>query len=280
MSSRVGAIVLAGGGSERMGSAKASLEWHGSTLLRRVAGILERAVDGPVVVVRAPGQELPPLPVGVEVVEDRDVARGPLEGLACGLAALDGRTRTAFVSATDAPLLHPALIAAVVGGLGAADDICVPVLNGRPHPLAAAYRVELAGAIDALLRDDRLRLGLLLEGRPVRRLEADELLADPLVAAADPRLESLANLNRPEDYAAARARPGPAISVRCLREDGRPGGVGGMLVAARAATLAGAAAAAGVRLGGGVVSSLNGEPCGEDPELPLVSGDAVAFIVR
>ena len=43
-------IVLAGGRSSRMGSPKAALEWHGSTLLRRVAGIVGRAVDGPVVV--------------------------------------------------------------------------------------------------------------------------------------------------------------------------------------------------------------------------------------
>ena len=42
-----------------MGRPKANLEWHGSTLLHRVTGIVSRAVDGPVVVVRAPDQELP-----------------------------------------------------------------------------------------------------------------------------------------------------------------------------------------------------------------------------
>ena len=39
------AIVLAGGRSSRMGSPKAELEWHGSTLLRRVTGLVARA-DG------------------------------------------------------------------------------------------------------------------------------------------------------------------------------------------------------------------------------------------
>ena len=52
-----------------MGSPKAALEWHGSTLLRRTVGILARATGGPVVVVRAWGQELPPLPPDVEVVD-------------------------------------------------------------------------------------------------------------------------------------------------------------------------------------------------------------------
>ena len=44
-------VVLAGGRSTRMGTAKAALEWHGSTLLRHVTGIVGRAVDGPVIVV-------------------------------------------------------------------------------------------------------------------------------------------------------------------------------------------------------------------------------------
>ena len=42
-----------------MGTPKAALEWHGSTLLRRTVGILARATGGPVVVVRASGQDLP-----------------------------------------------------------------------------------------------------------------------------------------------------------------------------------------------------------------------------
>ena len=36
-------VVLAGGQSSRMGTAKAALEWHGSTLLRRTVGIVARA---------------------------------------------------------------------------------------------------------------------------------------------------------------------------------------------------------------------------------------------
>ena len=52
-------VILAGGRSSRMGTPKAGLEWHGSTLLRRTVGILARATGGPVVEVRANGQELP-----------------------------------------------------------------------------------------------------------------------------------------------------------------------------------------------------------------------------
>ncbi|HEX3256894.1 MAG TPA: NTP transferase domain-containing protein, partial [Pseudonocardia sp.] len=44
-------VVLAGGRSTRMGTPKACLEWHGSTLLYRTAALLRRTVTGPVVVV-------------------------------------------------------------------------------------------------------------------------------------------------------------------------------------------------------------------------------------
>src|SRR3954467_4292566 len=109
-------IVLAGGRSSRMGSPKAALEWHGSTLLRRVCGIVGRAVDGPIVVVRAPGpavpplpdpieagggargQALPALPDSIEVVEDAHEGRGPLQGLAAGLAAVRDEAPAAYVS--------------------------------------------------------------------------------------------------------------------------------------------------------------------------------------
>ncbi len=80
-------VVLAGGRSTRMGTAKAALEWHGSTLLRHVAGIVGRAVDGPVIVVRAPGQQLPALDPEVLVHTDPEEGRGPMQGLAVGLAA-------------------------------------------------------------------------------------------------------------------------------------------------------------------------------------------------
>ena len=152
----VGGIVLAGGRSSRMGAAKASLEWHGSTLLRRVAGIVERSVDGPVVIVRSVGQPLPGLPASWEVVEDLHPGRGPLEGLAAGLRALGDRADLAYASSTDVPFLHTSFVGAVVGGIGPGHEICVPVIGRRWQPLAAVYRTSLLAVVDELLgRDER-----------------------------------------------------------------------------------------------------------------------------
>ncbi len=261
-----------------MGTPKAALEWHGSTLLRRVTGIVARATGGPVVVVRAPGQELPELPAGVEAAEDAREGRGPLQGLAAGLAAVEGRAEVAFVSSTDAPLLHPAFVRIVLGALDGDHDVALPHAGGFPHPLAAAYRTALLPAVEELIAADRLRPAFLYETCRVRRLGESELLAHPALAAFDPALDSVLNLNEPADYEAARARPAPEVTVRCYGALRRSLGAGREPLVVQAATLAGAAAAIGLELDEHVVAALNGDQIVRDPEAPLAGGDTVAFL--
>ena len=110
-------VVLAGGRSTRMGTPKAALDWHGSTLVYRTAALVSRAVDGPVVVVAAPGQRLPELPVGVQIVEDPVEGLGPMRGIATGLAAVADLVPVAFVCSTDMPFLHPAFVIRVLASL-------------------------------------------------------------------------------------------------------------------------------------------------------------------
>jgi molybdopterin-guanine dinucleotide biosynthesis protein A len=267
--SATAAVVLAGGRSTRMGTPKAALDWHGSTLVRRAAAIVARAVDGPVVVVRAPGQELPALPAWVEVADDARDGRGPLEGIAAGLAAIGSRAQVAYVSGVDAPLLHPAFVRRVLALLGPDADVALPRAHGFAQPLAAAYRTTVATPLRALLREDgKLGTGALLRRCRVTELDEAVLLADPDVAAFDPALDSLLNLNDPGEYEAACRRPPPAVSV-ARGDDSAP-------LAIRAATLAAASSAAGVRLGDGVLATLNGRPV-DDPREPLVAGDVVAL---
>src|SRR5947207_12117554 len=106
---RVGGIVLCGGQSKRMGRPKAWLPFAGELLLPRVVRILGETVS-PIVVVAAVDQELPPLPADVQVVRDEEKGRGPLQGLAAGLAALAGQADAAYASSCDVPLLKPAFI--------------------------------------------------------------------------------------------------------------------------------------------------------------------------
>jgi molybdopterin-guanine dinucleotide biosynthesis protein A len=273
--SETAGIVLAGGRSSRMGTPKAALEWHGSTLLRRTAGILARVADGPVVVVRAAGQALPELPPAVEVVDDPCEGLGPVQGLAAGLAAVAGRAEIAFVCSTDLPFLHPAFARRVLRAVADGADVGLPVARGYPQPLAAAYRTTLAAVAERLVREQRLRPAFLFDECTVTRLDDAALRADPILAALDPDLDSVLNVNEPADYEAARARPAPEVIVQRFGTlaDGHRGPR-----TVRAATVAGAAAAAGLALDGHVVAALNGDQITRDGEVPLAAGDTVFFL--
>ncbi|MCW2631993.1 MAG: hypothetical protein JWR88_955, partial [Pseudonocardia sp.] len=132
-----GGIVLAGGRSERMGTPKAALPWRGSTLLRRTTGVLARSVGGRVIVVRAAGQPLPPLPGDVEVVDDPAEGLGPLQGIATGLTtAAKLGLAAAFVCATDMPFLHPSFVRRVLEGLEEPTEVVLPHARGHHQPLA------------------------------------------------------------------------------------------------------------------------------------------------
>ena len=250
---------------------KAALEWHGSTLLRRVTGIVTRAVDGPVVVVRARGQELPELPDGIVVVDDTRDARGPLEGIAAGLAALDGRADAAFVSSVDVPFLSPGFVRRVIGALTPVHDIVVPFVDGHRHPLAACYRTTVRPVAERVLDEGLAKPAFLFERCRTLWLGDDDL------READAPLASVRNLNAPADYRAARDEPAPLVRVErygILSEDGRRRGVD-----VHAATLDAAAAAIGISIDRHVIAALNGDVISRDPELPLVDGDTVAFLV-
>jgi molybdenum cofactor guanylyltransferase len=268
-------IVLAGGRSSRMGTPKAALEWHGSTLLRRTVGIVARVADGPVVVVRAPGQALPQLPAAVEVADDPREGLGPVQGLAAGLAAVADHADAAFVCSTDLPFLHPAFVRRVLRAVADGADVGLPVARGYPQPLAAAYRTTLAPVAGRLVAEQRLRPAFLFEECTVTRLDEAALRGDPILAALDPELDSVVNVNEPGEYQAARARPAPEVTIQRFGSlaDGHRGPQ-----PVRAATVAGAAAAAGLALDGHVVAALNGDQITRDGQVPLVTGDTVFFL--
>lgn len=209
---RLAGIVLAGGASRRMGRDKASLDWHGLPLVVRAAGLLRRAVDGPVIVVAAPGQALPALPPGVEVARDAEPGLGPLAGLAAGLEALAGRSSAAFATGTDAPLLHPLLVRRVAALLGDAPAI-VPLVRGRTQQLASVLGPGALAAARSLLADGERRLGALVERLDARLVDEEALLADPLLRAVDPRLDGIRSLDRVEDYERALAQPAPTVDL-------------------------------------------------------------------
>ena len=192
-----GGVVLCGGRSSRMGRPKAWLPFGGEVLLQRVVRVVGEAV-APVVVVAAPGQDVPSLPPEVEIVRDdvgrpRAVCRGWLRGWrrspggsmrcscrratrrSCGRRSCGGCWRC---SATTRPpcrpsaaCLHPARRRLPRERSSRSPPPPRPPTSSAPPPL--------------------------FESIPTRLIEALDL------ADIDPALDALRNLNTPEDYTAA-----------------------------------------------------------------------------
>jgi molybdopterin-guanine dinucleotide biosynthesis protein A len=175
-----------------MGRPKAWLPFGEETMLARVVRLLGEVV-APVVVVAAPGQDVPELPPGVTVVRDPERGRGPLQGLAAGLESLRGKADAAYLSSCDVPLLRTAFVRRLIELLGE-HDIAVPEVRGYRHPLAAVYRLEVGALAERLLAEDRLRPAFLFEQARTRVVRPEEL------ADVDPDFASLRNLNTPAEY--------------------------------------------------------------------------------
>jgi molybdopterin-guanine dinucleotide biosynthesis protein A len=189
----LGAVVLCGGESRRMGRPKAWLPFGPERMLQRVVR-LAGTVAQPIVVVAAPDQAVPDLPADVAVVRDSVAGRGPLQGLAAGFAALPDPVELVYATATDVPFLQPDWItrlAELIGG----DDLAIPFIDGYSHPLAALYRKRtVLPAIGDLLDANRLRPVFLVEAVQTR------IVTEAEMRAIDPELRSLRNLNHPGEY--------------------------------------------------------------------------------
>jgi molybdenum cofactor guanylyltransferase len=184
-------MVLCGGKSTRMGSPKALLPFGSETMLQRVVRLLGEVVS-PIVVVAAIDQELPALPRDVIVTRDEHESRGPLEGLRAGLKALPPEVDRAYVTSCDVPLLVPLFVRQMLD-LSSGYDVAVMEIDGFTHPLSAVYRRATLPFVEDLLAQDRLRPVFLFEAVKTRRVQTEEMTADP-------ELRTLRNLNTRDDY--------------------------------------------------------------------------------
>ena len=114
----LGAIILCGGGSRRMGRDKALLDWDGSRAVDRVAA-LAKAVGAEAVVTA--GADL-----GLPWIADDQAGAGPVGGVLAGARAL-GRERL-LVLAVDAPTLTVEDLAPLLASGGYYEGLPVPMV--------------------------------------------------------------------------------------------------------------------------------------------------------
>ena len=188
------AIILAGGRSSRMGTSKALLPFDDEPLIVHIVRRLQ-PLFGDIVVVAAPAQELPSMPV--TLVRDDVAYQGPVGGIYYGLRA--ARDDAAFVTSCDSAFIAPPLIAHLLS-LSTGWDVVVPRWGERFQPLFAVYRRTVLPHLADQLAKEELRPVYLFDKVRTRIVDEDEL------RRFDPDGASFFNMNSPADYAEALSR--------------------------------------------------------------------------
>ncbi len=207
---RLTAVILAGGGSKRMGSDKALLRLpDGRSTLEVVLETARSAASQVVLAVdsRAHADTLcTAIGERPEIVLDPSPGEGPLMALAAALKTAS--SSAVLLLAVDMPLVSAAAIRALHGTwlehqtFGV--HVVAPLTGGIVQPMPACYAVTLSGIVDQLLEVGRRSLWALLHAPAVHVHTIDEAA----IRRFDPDLLSTARADTPEawDELCARAR--------------------------------------------------------------------------
>ena len=140
----VAGLVLAAGGSRRLGRPKQLLPYGGGTLLGHVVNVArECRFDQLLVAVGGAADEVRSSVDlgGAEVVENVAYGEGCSSSIAAALGAVDPRADLLVLLLGDQPGVTAATVAALVAGRGAAALAVCRYDDGRGHPIAFARSV-------------------------------------------------------------------------------------------------------------------------------------------
>jgi molybdenum cofactor guanylyltransferase len=188
------AVVLAGGKSSRMGRPKALLPFGDEPLIVHIVRALKHIFEE-IVVVAAPGQEMPALTV--KLVRDEVAYQGPVGGIYYGLKAAGGEF--SFVTSCDVAFVNSPLISYLTSQISQ-HDVVVPYWQDRFQPLYAVYRRSVLPLLEGQLERGELRPVYLFDKVRTRRVAEEE------IRSFDPQGLSFFNMNTPDDYETASKR--------------------------------------------------------------------------
>jgi molybdenum cofactor cytidylyltransferase len=140
-SERVTGLVLAAGGSQRLGQPKQLLHYGGAMLLDRALDVARACDFAQLLCVLGGGADQVREAVdlsGVEVVENREFGTGCSSSIAAALGAVDPRSEVLVLMLGDQPGVAPATVATLLAGRADAPLAACRYEDGRGHPLAFA----------------------------------------------------------------------------------------------------------------------------------------------
>jgi molybdenum cofactor cytidylyltransferase len=138
---KVTGLVLAAGGSSRLGRPKQLLPYGNATLLDHALGTARACRFDQLLCVLGGGaaaiREAVDLS-GAEIVENPEFGAGCSSSIAAALGAIDPRTDVLVLLLADQPGVTPTTVAALLAGRGDAPLAACLYDDGRGHPLAFA----------------------------------------------------------------------------------------------------------------------------------------------
>lgn len=188
----LGAVILQGGSSTRMGMDKSRLLLEDDTLLGHVISRVANCAS-PLVIAGGTNKSLHEKSPPVIFVKDQQPDVGPLEGIRVGLNELSSSVEFAFVTPCDSPLVEPRLIAHLFE-LIENHQAVVPIQGDRVFGMTAIYRTDIAEEIQALIDQKQRRVQDLARHFDALQVDVESL------RRFDPDLDSFININSREDY--------------------------------------------------------------------------------
>ncbi len=183
---KLSASILAGGQSSRMGFNKAFIKIGGEPIIERAVRLLKAGFEDVNIIandiVLYEG-------LGVPVFADIIKGAGSLGGIYTAL--FHASTEAVFVAACDMPYMDLGVIRKVSGEADGF-DAAVPFINGRLHPLHAAYSKRCMKTIEEMIKGGNLRITDLFEKIRAKRLTEDDLKGLPFESSVE-------NVNTKED---------------------------------------------------------------------------------
>lgn len=135
-------LVLAAGGSKRLGAPKQLLPYNRRTLLDHVLDTARAApFDQRLCVIGGSAHEVRERVdlTGIETVENRHFGEGCSSSIAAALATVDARADVLVLMLGDQPGVTPQAVNALIAGRNESPYAACAYENGRGHPLAFAH---------------------------------------------------------------------------------------------------------------------------------------------
>lgn len=191
---KAAAIILSGGKSSRMGTNKALLKLNEKTTIERMIDHLQGYFEDIILVTN----DLESYQfLGVKMVSDHFVEKGPLAGFHAGLLASDCDVN--FIVACDMPFVSGELASALVNQIGDYDAL-IPVINGKQQPLCSIFQKKTVNKIEECIENGQLRIKHLFEHLNVRYVTERDLQAHSHLDME----RVFFNMNHPHEYEEAK----------------------------------------------------------------------------